>query len=646
MALSPLKSVAGTGAGAPAPAVGVDTAVTPAVAALQLSPSLFPLYYNTDEESFLAIRASRSLPPVAGPSHADIAKTLLESFGLDISPGPTTNAGPIPKSQSSTPAPESVPHPQTPTASPIITTKAKTATPMGKSWADIAATTKPSPKSVHKPSASPASAPSHRKQLSQSSIASVPEPSQRPQSQLPEEPRKVSPQPDLEPAVELDASVQPLGIILLRIMFDKAFLTNTIKNKKVDLVVPHGLNNSGNICYMNSILQFLFACQPFSQMLNIIREQSIAQLKDNTTPILDALLLLHAAFKKKQSADGVAAKVDVIDPIPFYKSIAVLPRFSHLQWGRQEDAEEFLGHLLDELHEEFIREISKLSMDTVRSFADKFHNKDLSKRVVRAVEFIKDENTESQFEESGDGWKEIGANRKPSEKRTMEVKYSPIVTLFGGQFKSVLKMGNKKSSITLDPFMQVQLDIDDKDITDLQTAFLRFASEEEINMGKSTATKQNFIDKVPSVLIIQLKRFSFVTYELDDDEESSFSEVVSKSKKKNSKPHQASPPTKAKKFDCRIEKIRKFISYPHQFTLPQECISNSIQDPPLYELVGVVYHHGRDTENGHYTVESKDSHDEWIKIDDTSIIPITENDAVSDKSNISKTAYILMYNRL
>lgn len=456
--------------------------------------------------------------------------------------------------------------------------------------------------------------------------------------------KKKTPQPDMKSYLNTSQTkIEPLGIVLLRIMFDPAYLFNATKNNKADLVIPHGLSNSGNICYMNSILQFLFSCQPFSQMLNLIRKFSVSTL--GKTPILDSLLLLHESFKKPAEGSTVA----VIDPHQFYLSIAKLPRFSHLIWGRQEDAEEFLGHLLDGLHEEFLDAIKSLPDSDVQSFAKLFADPEVGKQLIKAVEFIKDEAPPKDKDGSNDGWKEMGPSKKPSERRTMEVKNSPIVTLFGGQFKSVLKSSNKKSSITMDPFMQVQLDIDGNEINDLVSAFKRFSKDEEISMGKNTAKKQNFIDKVPEVLIIHLKRFSFVTYEVEDDDESSFSEVSNKKKKNNnsaSSLNVPSTPAKAKQMFCRIEKITKFISYDYDLTLPEECTSRAVTEPPKYELASVVYHHGRDTENGHYTTEAMDSNGDWIKIDDTSIVNLRQEDVISDKTAQSKTAYILMYRKV
>lgn len=459
---------------------------------------------------------------------------------------------------------------------------------------------------------------------------------------------------------------KPLGITLLRIMFDSQYINKIFKptnDSTSNKIYPHGLQNSGNICYMNSILQFLFYCDPFSQMLNIIRETTMKDLDDLTnskTPILSALLDLQESFQISTPLKSDPEKFETINPDKFYSTISKLPRFSHLVWGRQEDAEELLNILLDGLHEEFIESIKSLTNDEINNFAEAFGNKETTKKILQNVDFIKDSSEEnaSALLES-DSWNEVGSNMKPIGKRISQIKLSPIVNLFGGQFRSVLKSNNnKKSSITLDPFMQVQLDISDPGTKDLNSAFEKFSQEEEVSLGSSTmAKKQNFIDKLPSILIIHLKRFSFVANDEFDSENAEY-EVVSNNKKnkkgKNIQQQsftQPQTPTHSKLFDGRIEKIHKFIKYDHELTLPKSCISTMISELPNYKLLGVVYHHGRSTENGHYTVDvnTKSGSNDWIRIDDTNITKISPIDAISDQNvptNINKTAYILMFQKL
>ncbi len=424
---------------------------------------------------------------------------------------------------------------------------------------------------------------------------------------------------------------------------------------------PHGLQNSGNICYMNSVLQFLLYCKPFTRMLNIIRDNTVRELdvSKSSTPILSALLDLQDLFRIASSSSSSSsqslsqARNDVINPDKFYTVIASLPRFSHLSWGRQEDAEEFLNILLDGLHEEFVESIKSLSTTDVNKFANAFTNRETTKKILQNVDFIKDASKENASVLDGDGWNEVGANMKTIGKRTFQMKLSPIVLLFGGQFKSVLKAANKKSSITLDPFMQVQLDISDPETTSLITAFEKFSQDEEVSLGATMAKKQNFIDKLPSILLIQLKRFSFVANDESDTENAEYEVVSNKKNKKNSPKQQQQQQAKAKArsklFDGRIEKIHKFIKYDHDLTLPKSCISTMVSEEPNYKLCGVVYHHGRSTENGHYTADVLTSNNEWIRIDDVNITKITAQDAIADQnalSNINKTAYILMFQKV
>lgn len=150
-----------------------------------------------------------------------------------------------------------------------------------------------------------------------------------------------------------------------------------------------------------------------------------------------------------------------------------------------------------------------------------------------------------------------------------------------------------------------------------------------------------------------MKRFSFVTNDEPNPENGDYELVTKnrKNKKNNREQQQANlaQQAKSKLLDGRIEKIHKFIKYDHKLTLPKSCISTMVSEEPNYKLLGVVYHHGRSTENGHYTADVLASSDQWIRIDDTSITNITAADAVSDQnlgSNINKTAYILMFQKV
>lgn len=89
------------------------------------------------------------------------------------------------------------------------------------------------------------------------------------------------------------------------------------------------------------------------------------------------------------------------------------------------------------------------------------------------------------------------------------------------------------------------------------------------------ATKQVFIETLPPVLILHLKRFNY-------DGRSG-----------------------------QVVKSQKIISFDTEFEVPKECIApskrTSLADSKKnrYRLSGVVYHHGKSAAGGHYSVASE-----------------------------------------
>lgn len=116
---------------------------------------------------------------------------------------------------------------------------------------------------------------------------------------------------------------------------------------------------------MNASLQALVACPPFYNLLKAIPQQPFMRVKTNT-PTIDAMVELVNEFSqlppgsRLMRRDKVHKKEDVAydlvcDP-PFE------PTTIHKLWnssrseneGRQEDAEEFLGYLLNKLNDEML----------------------------------------------------------------------------------------------------------------------------------------------------------------------------------------------------------------------------------------------------------------------------------------------------
>lgn len=90
-----------------------------------------------------------------------------------------------------------------------------------------------------------------------------------------------------------------------------------------------------------------------------------------------------------------------------------------------------------------------------------------------------------------------------------------------------------------------------------------------------------------------------------------------------------------------------------------------LRRPAYTALTLVVYHHGRHATGGHYTVDVlRQDHSEWIRIDDTNIEPVREDEVVtinaeglrnSQAAGVQinpstgvpdKVAYLLFYKRI
>ncbi|KAK9466340.1 hypothetical protein V1512DRAFT_208675 [Lipomyces arxii] len=408
-------------------------------------------------------------------------------------------------------------------------------------------------------------------------------------------------------------------------------------NQAPPVLVPRGLVNTGNMCFMNSILQILLHCVPFYTFIDVMRKKRPHNFNSDT-PILDSLILFVQEFSPQAVANfGQNGSGPILPRCgePFtpefvYDALRTNRTFAGMRRGHQEDAEEFLGFLLDGLHEEFLVAARQLQKsNTNGDVANKKH-----------MNFVESALAALKLDEvdvgGGEGWLEVGKKHKVAVTRTISVVVSPITKLFGGQFRSVIQAAHQKPSITLDPYQRVQLDISDPSVYTIEDALAHISQTEVISQYKSSqgdmveATKQTFFETLPKVLILHLKRFHFII-----DEDSGY---------------------------ASIQKITKTIGYKRSLQIPPECVSPQHRAKPVrYKLFGVVYHHGKSTEGGHYTVDLNYKHDNrWINFDDVNIKDI-DLDAVEteyeDESTTrrrfmnsddweQRTAYLLFYERV
>jgi len=345
----------------------------------------------------------------------------------------------------------------------------------------------------------------------------------------------------------------------------------------VPVIEPRGLINTGNMCFMNAILQMLMFCGPFYHFLDTLAKNVSHSFKGDT-PLVDTMVVFlrefriigtHSAYQNlsgHKEKDYLEIFGEPFVPEFVYGALREIQRFSSMKRGHQHDAEEFLGFLLDELHEELVRVL----------------------RQAGATE------CSPASEASEDGWlQQFGRKRKVGPTRTIAVAESPITRIFGGWLRSEFMVKGHKST-SREPYQPLQLDIQSPLVNTIVDALKQLTKPETIfgNFGTSkgnptaTAVKQVFIEVLPPVLILHLKRFQY------DNQGGT-------------------------------QKIWKKIGYPLLLDIPKEVFGPQprLHIPSTkYRLIGVVYHHGKSASGGHYTVDVlRQDEKNWIRFDDTVI---------------------------
>ncbi|KAG4302211.1 hypothetical protein PCK1_001483 [Pneumocystis canis] len=171
------------------------------------------------------------------------------------------------------------------------------------------------------------------------------------------------------------------------------------------------------------------------------------------------------------------------------------------------------------------------------------------------------------------------------------------------------------------PYRSLQLDIEPLHIGSIEEALQNITQPEVLHgdwhssLGeKLNATKQVFIETLPQVLILHLKRFVYDNV-------------------------------------GGTQKSYKNVHYPLQFEIPPSVMSphRRSEKNTKFVLFAVVYHHGMSASGGHYTVDLlRQDMQSWIRIDDTHISHIFSEHVVpsSDEESPNRFAYLLFYLRL
>ncbi|CAB4484010.1 cysteine proteinase [Rhizophagus irregularis] len=354
-----------------------------------------------------------------------------------------------------------------------------------------------------------------------------------------------------------------------------------------------GLKNLGNTCFMNSVIQCLSGTVPFARyFLDGSYKRHINRI--NILGTKGVLAESFATLIKVLWSDSYT----FVSPVTFKEAIGrFAPQFSGTE---QQDSQEFLSFLLDGLHEDLniIKEKPKILELTPQEEEEREY---LPSQMVSEMEW---------------------------EKYLMR-NSSVVVSLFQGQFRNILKcLTCNKTSTTYNVFMCLSLPIPHNyngERIDLYQCLNAFVKEEILDGDdawncprckcRRRATKQLTISRLPDVLLIHLKRFSF------------------------------NGPFRDKLETMVHFPIRDFDLTPY-IPLPKEQQSSIHYNsqykqcgPFIYDLFAVSNHYGG-LNGGHYTACVRNGYrHEWHNFDDSRV------SACDEFSVMTRAAYNLFYVR-
>ncbi|XP_039628755.1 ubiquitin carboxyl-terminal hydrolase 8 isoform X1 [Polypterus senegalus] len=333
-----------------------------------------------------------------------------------------------------------------------------------------------------------------------------------------------------------------------------------------------GLRNLGNTCYMNSILQCLCNTPRLAEYFN----KNYYQEDINRSNILGHKGEVAEEFGVIMKALW-SGQYRFISPRDFKFTIGKInDQFSGFD---QQDSQELLLFLMDGLHE------------------------DLNKRA---------DNRKRYKEETNDHLDDYKAADLAWSKHKM-LNESIIVALFQGQFKSTVQcLTCHKKSRTFEAFMYLSLPLASSNKCSLQECLKLFSKEEKLTDNNKVlcshcktrrdSTKKIEIWKLPPILLVHLKRFS---------------------------------------YDGRWkQKLQTSVDFPLENLDLSQYVIGPKSNLKKYSLYGVSNHYGG-LDGGHYTAYCKNAiKQRWHKFDDHEVSDI------STSSVKSSAAYILFYTSL
>ncbi|XP_026316813.1 proline-rich extensin-like protein EPR1 isoform X2 [Hyposmocoma kahamanoa] len=381
-----------------------------------------------------------------------------------------------------------------------------------------------------------------------------------------------------------------------------------LDNRPVTLL-PRGLTNRSNYCYVNAILQALIACPPFYNMLKALPYQT--RRGKSSTPVIDSMVELCYEFSpiapgarntRGSRGEGTSPVVPAGPPLEGgagLKVLRALRPFPGSQEGRQEDAEEFLGCLLNSLNDEML-ELMKL------------FEPDEPKEATGQPNGVITQEQPQEEDDDDDEWKVMGPRNRGAVERRWAARRTPVADIFRGRTRTRLHRAAHAAphlhdvTDAVQPFFTLQLDIERAN--SVKDALELLAGKDTLE-GVSDAWQQLSIEQLPVVLLLHLKCFQL-------DSEGHTAKIV-----------------KSVDFPIDLKIDPKIMASKMKYTSKQR----------LYKLFAVVYHEGVEAVKGHYLTDTYHGQAGWIRYDDSTVNQVTDAQVLKPKP--PRMPYLLMYRR-
>ncbi|KAJ1487277.1 hypothetical protein T484DRAFT_1889440 [Baffinella frigidus] len=323
-------------------------------------------------------------------------------------------------------------------------------------------------------------------------------------------------------------------------LFDYSVLTNDWEGSRSQHCT--GLTNLGNTCFMNSVLQCIAGTATLMNTCRENHDHGHSMLVENHSLEKDFLAIFESCVRSMHKDPGKTLK-----PTPFQNRMKEVIK-SHRN-GEQEDAHEYFVNFLDFLH--------NMELTAYKNI----HN--LSKEWLR-------------------------------KNRSIEAT-TRISQIFGGTIRSQVMCGNcKHPSNTHDHITGLELEVASGGLIE---SLAKFTAPEKLGMAnaylcekckqKTQATKRIAIWTLPNVLVLQLKRFSFVHMQTGGK--------ISR--------HVAFP---------EVLDMREYLTDP----------SRGGGGNTVYDLYATLIHKGSSANSGHYFADVK-GEKQWFRMDDDTVHPVS-----------------------